>query len=161
MREKKLYKLLGIIGVLYMLMGIFILLEGGFHISTLRANKLDKVLPSSGYSLVMEDTAQKDVIVQVYKNKKEDTYSVLEFSKNTLFPRYALTEKHDMPKRKDTYCTVVSSAFYDHVYFVDYENNIVKIEQGQHSDKIGWAITHLLFGIGWIAMIFWKLRKEN
>ena len=70
MREKKLYKLLGIIGVLYILMGIFILLEGGFHISTLRANKLDKVLPSSGYSLVMEDTAQKDVIVQVYKNKK-------------------------------------------------------------------------------------------
>lgn len=161
MSEKTQYNLLTIAGFLFLLIGIFIFLEGGLHISTLKADELDKALPSGSYSFVMEDTSQKDVIVQVYQNENSNTYSVLEFSKNTLFPRYTLTEKHEMPKSKDTYCTVVSSALYVHAYFVDYQNMVVNIADSQISSTIHMILLFLFWGILYIVIGLWKIRQEK
>ncbi len=158
MTEKSKYKLYIIIGFCSVCISMMILLEGGFHLSTLKADELNKALPEGNYALVMENTKQDDVIVQVYCNEKHHTFLVMEFSKNILFPRYRLTEKHFMPTKKHSFTTVISSALHDYAYQVDYQTMTIDIAEGQLSwDNIRLAVLQFILGISIIASSFYKL----
>lgn len=115
-------------------LGITCLLEGGFHIFTIGRKELYKQVPRGlfvEYPSVISNTEKQDVAVIVYRDaEKADTYYILEFSKNLVFDRFALTEVHQWEEPAEVFRTVVSSRLHHYAYSVDMEQGTVEISDG-------------------------------
>ncbi len=144
------------LGIVLLLIGIIFFLEGGFRLSTMQYDDLEKITSSNSNILfpsIAENATKKDVVVSVhYDRETEDTVYILEFSKNTVWDRYSLTDVHKCSTQTDQFQSVVSSAIFDYPYMVDLTNMSVEIYDGSISRNLVWAI--FAFSVGFLNFLY-------
>lgn len=145
------------LGIILLLAGILFFLEGGFHLSTTRYDDLDKITSSNSNILfpsIAENATKKDVIVSVHKDREaENSVYILEYSKNTIWDRYSLTDIHKCDLETGQFRSVVSSARYDYAYTVDLTNMSVEIYDGNNSGNLAWSI--FTFSVGLLDILYY------
>lgn len=147
-----------------MILGILLLLEGGFRISTATADNLEALIPKKLGSLgpCVASGGEKDVIVRVYQDQsQENRYYCLEFSKNTLFDRYALTDTWSYEDTAEPIKSIVSSALRMYPYEVDVHKGTVTLFKPSTSHNVSTSTLYILFGAGFLVMTMLPSVKER
>lgn len=150
--------------VVFLVLGILLLLEGGFRISTATADNLEALIPKKLGSLgpCVASGGEKDVIVRVYQDQsQENRYYFLEFSKNTLFDRYALTDTWSVEDTKKPVYNVVSSALRMYPYEVDVHKGTVTLFKHSTAQNVSRSTLFILYGGGLLLMTMLPSVKER
>lgn len=151
------------LGIILLLAGILVFLEGGFRLSTTRYDDLEKITSSNSNILfpgIAENATKKDVIVSVHDDREtENTVYILEYSKNTIWDRYSLTDIHKCDMETGQFHSVVSSALYDYPYTVDLTNMSVEIYDGNVSGNLTWSI--FAFSVGLLSILYTFIQGKS
>lgn len=151
------------IGVILLLTGIILFLEGGFRLSIIQYDDFKKITSFNSNILfpsIAENTAKEDVIVSVHHDREtENTVYILEYSKNTVWDRYSLTDVHKCNIETGQFRSVVSSAVFDYPYEVDFADMSIEIYDGSISRNLMLAI--FAFAIGLFNFLYSYAQKKS
>lgn len=148
-------------GLILLTIGAILITEGGFRISRITYDDLPRYEIQSiaaGSPYLMKYSQQEDAVISVYADQNsEDTFYILEFTRNTVFNRYSLADSHIYTVSDSPFYSVVSTAFYDFPYCVDLSGSAIEIYEGTISGNLYFSLFLLLLGV---AVIFYS-RKEG
>lgn len=131
--------------------------SAGFHISTLKAGTLVQALPNEFQQtgLAIQATETGDAVVMCCL--RDSKVCLFEFSKNTFFNRYALTQTKTYSVEEGSIHTVISSPWYYYAYTVIPQSGEIQIATGTPSGNIGYSACLILIGI----LFFLVSRKRE
>lgn len=149
-----------LIGFVLVAMGIILITEGGLHISHITYDELPKYITqdmSDDSPCLLKYSEERDVVISVYMNNN-NSFRILEFSRNMLFNRYSLVDTHIYNASDKPFSSVVSTAFFDYAFCVDVSNSSVEIADRKISSTPFYSLFIISLGF---AIIFLQKRKGN
>lgn len=144
-------KLLKFTSIIFITIGLLLLLEGGFRFSVTNKNNINKLIPSEkkiNNDWLVASSEKKDIIINLYYNQ-QDTIYILEYSKNTIFNLYSLTQINEIKTTNDNniFNSVISSAINHYAYSVDSKKMEVKIHEPVFSENVYNSLLILFAGM--------------
>lgn len=148
-----------LIGAALIISGCLLIMEGGFHISYIAYDDVPKYAAENapdGAPSQLEYSEQKDAAVSAFVD--ENNVYIYEFSRNTIFNRYSLTDTHVCGLSDLPFHSVVSTAFFDYPYSIDSTDLSIHIYEKTISGTFCYSLFLLLMGG---AVIAYSLKKKQ